>query len=241
MLYYKVIHLFFTKQPEHIHYFNIGIYDSKESAGNAVDILKTKDGFCQHPDKFYILKVFRFKNPKFLNRTFWIDGFTTYTYTKQEKGKPKMKSTIETQITLITPKGITKVPLHISYDNSEDIATPETKINLIYNNITYQGKGNDYLWVDVFADLQKKLPENVKLACCMTCQHGNMCPFGNKPNELFCTKNIAVNNKTDVCDLFSNHDFFENAVSYCDYCDNFAYQNENVYTYNDYLYYLSEK
>ena len=82
MLYYKVIHLFLTKQPEHIHYFNIGIYDSKESAKNAIKMLKVKDGFCLRPDKFYILRTFRFKKPKHLNRTFWIDGYTTYTFTK---------------------------------------------------------------------------------------------------------------------------------------------------------------
>ena len=152
-----------------------------------------------------------------------------------------MKTTTETQITLLTPNGITKASLIIFYDDTENTANPETKIELIYNNIAYQGNGSDYLWVDAFADLQKKLPEDVKLACCMTCQHGNMCPFGNKPNELFCTKNITANNKIDVCDLFSNPEFIKNSVSYCDYCDKFAYQNENVYTYNDYLYYLSGK
>lgn len=152
-----------------------------------------------------------------------------------------MKTSIETEITLITPNGKTTAPLHISCDDTKSISNPETKIDLVYNSIKYQGNGSDYLWVDTFADLQKKLPKDVKLACCMTCQHGNMCPFGNKPNELFCTKNSTVNNKMDVCDLFSNSEFFENAVPYCGYCNDFAYQNENVYTYNDYLYYLSGK
>ena len=82
MLYYKVIHLFLTKQADHIHYFNIGIYDTKRLAENAVQILKTKDGFKLRPHRFYIIKVFRFKKPKLLNQTYWIDGFTTYTFTK---------------------------------------------------------------------------------------------------------------------------------------------------------------
>ena len=82
MLYYKVIHLFLTKQADHIHYFNIGIYDAKKLAENAVQILKTKDGFKLHPHKFHIIRVFRLKKPKLLNKTYWIDGFTTYTYTK---------------------------------------------------------------------------------------------------------------------------------------------------------------
>lgn len=80
MLYYKVIHLFFTKQTEHVHYFNIGIYDSRKRADVAIKTLKTKEGFLLRPDKFHIIRVFRFRKPKLLNQTYWIDGFTTYTY-----------------------------------------------------------------------------------------------------------------------------------------------------------------
>ena len=80
--YYRVFHLFFTKQAEHIHFFDIGIYDSKEKATNTVKLMSTKEGFSLRPDKFYICRVFRFRVPKLLNRTYWIDGFTTYTYTK---------------------------------------------------------------------------------------------------------------------------------------------------------------
>lgn len=81
-IYYKVIHLFFTKQADHIHFFGIGIYDSKEKALNAVDALKVKEGFCLRPDKFYVYKVLRLRQPKLLNQTYWVEGFTTYTYSK---------------------------------------------------------------------------------------------------------------------------------------------------------------
>ena len=37
MIYYKVIHLFFTKQADHIHCFDIGIYDSKTLAMDVVE------------------------------------------------------------------------------------------------------------------------------------------------------------------------------------------------------------
>lgn len=83
MICYKVIHLFFTKQADHIHCFNIGIYKSQKLAEEAVEKLKTKEGFKLRPHKFHILKVFRFKKPKLLNQTYWVDGFTTYTYQKQ--------------------------------------------------------------------------------------------------------------------------------------------------------------
>lgn len=78
MIYYKVIHLFFTKQADHIHCFVIGIYDSKQKAQDAINELKTKEGFCLRPNKFYIFKTIRFKKPRLLNMTYWQDGFTTY-------------------------------------------------------------------------------------------------------------------------------------------------------------------
>ncbi len=77
MLYYKVTHFFLTKQPSHIHAFDIGIYDSREKAQYAVAQLKEKEGFCLRPNRFYIYKVLRFRRPKFLNNTYWVDGFTT--------------------------------------------------------------------------------------------------------------------------------------------------------------------
>ncbi len=82
MFCYRVIHLFFTKKPDHIHYFGVGIYDSRKQAERVTQMLKTKDGFSLRPDKFYIIKVFCFRRPKFLNQTYWTDGFITYTYTK---------------------------------------------------------------------------------------------------------------------------------------------------------------
>ena len=82
MICYKVIHLFFTKQAEHIHYFNIGMYESRQLAERAVEMLITQEGFRLRPHKFHILKVLRFKKPRLINQTYWIDGFTTYTYHK---------------------------------------------------------------------------------------------------------------------------------------------------------------
>ena len=42
MIYYKVFHFFITKQKEHFHFFNIGIYDSLKNANDAIEkLLKT--------------------------------------------------------------------------------------------------------------------------------------------------------------------------------------------------------
>ena len=82
MVYYKLTHFFITKQPDHFHYFTIGIYDTKEKALAALNSLKNQPGFCLHPKSFTIRKVIRFRKPEFLNQTYWVDGFETYTYRK---------------------------------------------------------------------------------------------------------------------------------------------------------------
>ena len=75
----------------------------------------------------------------------------------------------------------------------------------------------------------------------MTCRYGNMCPYGNDKNQLFCTKDVVLTSKDDVIELMYNkgHDsFFEREVSSIHCCDDFIYQSDDSYTYNDYLYHL---
>ncbi len=83
MFYYRLTHFFITKQPDHFHSFGIGIYDSKEKAESALAEVRDKPGFALRPNAFRIRKVFRFRKPKLINRTYWIDGFETYTYTRK--------------------------------------------------------------------------------------------------------------------------------------------------------------
>ena len=81
---YKLTHFFITRQPEHFHGFHIGIYDSRDKAEAALAEVKDKPGFCLRPNAFRIRRVFRFKKPKLINMTYWIDGFETYTYTTRK-------------------------------------------------------------------------------------------------------------------------------------------------------------
>ena len=152
-----------------------------------------------------------------------------------------MKKLIQANITLLLPTDKRTVPVEIYYDDGDN-AVSSVQIKLTYNNILYQGNGTDCLWVDAFADLQKKLPHDIKLACCITCRHGNMCPYGNCENQLFCTKGILINSKNDMINLFDKNDpNVEKGVASTDYCDDFIYQSDDCYTYNDYLYQLNKK
>ena len=153
-----------------------------------------------------------------------------------------MKKVLRAKVPLLTPNGKTMVPIVITYDDSEVIANPKSEITLLYNKMEYKGCGTDYLWTDTFADLQMKLPNDVKLACCLTCRHGNMCPYGNEENQLICTKGITITSKGDMLDLFDQtNPFEERAVASLDFCEDFVYQSDNYYTYNDYFYQLCRK
>ena len=150
-----------------------------------------------------------------------------------------MKQLIQCELFLLTPTGRHAVPVKITYTDDENAIAPKSKISLLYDGTVYEATGSDYLWVDTFADLQRRLPDHVKLACCMTCRHGNMCPYGNIPNQLFCTKQLLITGKEDICHLFDqSRPHSERAVSSLDYCGDFAPQSDDHYTYNDYLYQL---
>lgn len=160
---------------------------------------------------------------------------------KNSKGERKMKK-LQEKIVLISPLGKEIVPTQITYDDDEDAISPISEIDLIYNGIKYKGNGTDYLWVDTFADLQSKLPKAVKIACCMTCRYGNISPYGNIQNQLYCTKDLKIKSKEDMCNIFNGTDLDEEIkISSFNYCEGFVYQSNDYYTYNDYLYCLKKQ
>ena len=153
-----------------------------------------------------------------------------------------MKKVLKGEVPLLTHNGKVLTPIQIVYDDTEVISNPTSEITLYYDGNAYKGNGTDYLWTDTLADLQMKFPNDVKLACCMTCRHGNMCPYGNAQNQLFCTKDIRITSKEDMCNLFDQTDpVEERSVASLDFCDDFVYQSKEHYTYNDYLYQLNKK
>ena len=149
-------------------------------------------------------------------------------------------------ITLSTPNGKSELDAHIichdedvySY-GGDKVEGPSVSVGIKYGEKEFWGHGKDFLWVDAFADLQKKLPDNVKIQCCLTCRHGNMCPVGNAPGELFCTKDIIITQKSDL--FFYTEDDTERKSRSRDYtnvCEKYEEQSKDHYTYNDYLYYF---
>ena len=115
----------------------------------------------------------------------------------------------------------------------------EVVIKIDYKGNTYLGTGKSLEWTDAFANLQKALPDGVNIWCCMTCKHGTLCPYGNIPDYILCSKNAVINNKDDVIDWLDKADLEAIKKSSLGLCEQYAASNENDYTYNDYLYYLN--
>lgn len=145
-------------------------------------------------------------------------------------------------ITLDTPTGDQKTAVHIVCDeesSADDL--PSVSVSIKYEKEEIWGYGKDYLWTDAFADLQKKLLADVKIKGCLVCKHGNMCPVGNFPNEIFCTKDVSITQKSDL--FFYTEDDVERAERlrrYTDICEFFDYQSPDFFTYNDWLYHLNK-
>ena len=119
---------------------------------------------------------------------------------------------------------------------------PTVNVGGTFEGKEYWGHGSDYLWIDAFADLQKQLPEGVSLKCCLTCRHGNLCPVGNGVNEVFCTKDVLITQKSDL--YFYTDDDRERekrARQYCGLCENYQPQTDDFYTNNDYWYFLKKE
>ncbi len=142
---------------------------------------------------------------------------------------------------LDTPNGNQEVQLIVScHDEAVFVKgvreePPIVNVGCKYNGKEYWGQGSDYLWVDAFVDLQRQLPENALLKCCLTCRYGNLCPVGDVVNEVYCTKDVLIAQKSDLYLYTEDNIEREKRVrKYCDLCTDYQPQTDSFYTYNDY-------
>ncbi len=121
------------------------------------------------------------------------------------------------------------------YHHGVRLEPPVVLVCCTYGGRDYWGQGQDDYWIDAFADLQRQLPEGVTLKCCLTCRHGNLCPFGNELNELFCTRDLAITRKSDLYECTRDRAERERrSRPYCGLCEDYLPQSDGYYTYNDF-------
>ena len=155
------------------------------------------------------------------------------------------------QVTLDAPWGHLREKMQIWVHEEDTWSTRERRMvpgpsvvaGVRYEGAAYWGRGSDdLLWIDAVADLQRKLPEGVVLRACLSCRHGNLCPFGNEPNEVFCLIDAAPAGKMDVAALCDDHEAWsQRKKGFFDTCPNWAEPAEDVYTYNDFADFLKER
>ena len=83
-------------------------------------------------------------------------------------------------------------------------------------------------------NLQKVLPDDVRIACCQSCIHGNFNPFGDLENEIFCLKDMSLKNQVDVVNYFAKQTFYKRSRKLLDFCQDYKpIDDDEKYTYND--------
>lgn len=81
MFYYKVIHKY--KLENHNEVKEIGVFDSKNKALDAIECVKNKPGFKEYQDCFFVKKVFKIFKPALVNNVYWNEGFDTYYFNRK--------------------------------------------------------------------------------------------------------------------------------------------------------------
>ncbi len=147
---------------------------------------------------------------------------------------------------LDTPDGPAESELTIVYHTEpldykgEIIEPPFVQAMLEYKGEKYITQGKNALWLDAIADIQKKLPEGVKLKGCFNCRHGNECPLGTCPGTVYCTKGLTVRNEQDVTDIITASTE-EKLIKRIDgLCRDYLPLSGDYYTYNSYLTFMEE-
>lgn len=198
-------------------------------------------------DDYNVYSIDACGDSPFFVAKFIFDSVTVEWDAYHKKAWYELHKQYKKQVYLVTPDGDQLFDMYIN-THDEDVyykqvieKAPTINVGIKYNSQELWGRGKDYLWTDAFADLQKQLPKGVTIKCCMTCQHGNMCPVGNIPNELFCTKDVLITKKSDL--FFYTEDDFEREKRSREYtcvCCEYQPQTEDYFTYNDYLYHLKK-
>ena len=218
------------------------VFSGKEAEESILEELRGQINvldFCQMDDGSYIIDGCGFE--PFFTMGFRFDRITIEWDEYKEKAWYELHQQFQYDIPLSTPAGDTQAKVIVAVQSEDTAAghTPSVTVCLRFSGKDWQGHGKDPLWIDAFADLQKQLPKDVSLKCCLTCRHGNLCPVGSDNNELFCTKDVAISQKNDL--YFYTEDEIERkkrARQYCHVCDDYQLQSDDPCTYNDFLWYL---
>ena len=130
---------------------------------------------------------------------------------------------------------ITVIPTKMFYEQLDEEEFQNIHFEVNVNNHLIKSKLSNSIEYAV-KYLQKELPDNIGIACCQSCRHGNFNPFGDLENEIFCLKDKTLINRDHVVNTFFKQDksFGTRRRKLLDFCKDYKPISENEkYTYND--------
>ena len=129
------------------------------------------------------------------------------------------------------------IPTKMFYKQIDEDEFQNVHCEVSMNNHHIQSKASDSIECAI-RFLQQELPNNITIACCQSCQHGNFNPFGDLENEVFCLKEIALQNRDNVVKIFAEQDISLRTRSrkLLDFCKDYKpICADEKYTYNDWV------
>lgn len=135
-------------------------------------------------------------------------------------------------IHLNTIDGVQRIPCEYIIEEQADNNILIT-INTEIDNKQIHVEGFDT--EEAIIKFANQLPKGYKLQACISCKHGNFCPFGDNDNEIFCLSDISPRDKNDVFSVLVNsNEQINRRKTLFHYCSNFSPQNSEYYTYNSF-------
>ncbi len=130
-----------------------------------------------------------------------------------------------------TPGGC--IPIPVSRSEAEETVTLSAELQ--GQSLTFREESTEAALVQ----LARYLPQGWTLRACISCCHGNFCPVGDNDNELFCVADFEPQSKADLFEVTEapeQRDRRRRTLFH--YCDRYAPQREDYFTYNDFAHKL---
>lgn len=127
------------------------------------------------------------------------------------------------------------IPTKVIHDKSNENEAEKVYYEIKWRNLNIISEASTVTEIGIL-NLQKSLPKNMELMCCQSCRNGNFSPYGDVDNEIFCLKDIIIEDKNDVLDFFIiNSELAKNrSRKLLYYCSDYqAILESQYYTYNN--------
>ena len=123
----------------------------------------------------------------------------------------------------------------ILIDGAPENSPFSAAVRLVYDGEEYAERDGDEFYINQLVRIQKRLPDSVKIACCMTCRHGNECVYGNIPGEYYCFKDLRFSCKNDLLPYMTPERLEARRRDFAFVCNVWQPQSKEYFTYNEFI------